>query len=272
MTEWQQGDVLANGIRIHYYRTGGDKPPLVLNHGATDNGLCYVRLARVLEADYDLILPDARGHGLSEAPAVGYSSKDRADDLAGLIQALGLTKPIVGGHSMGGATTLRFAADYPDLLSKAILEDPPIWPTGTSRTTPPRNNIRDWIHEVRGLPRAEIIARGHGRNPTWDESEFEPWVDAKLQVSATFLERPMTMASETPWQEVLPRITCPTLLVTADPDKGGIVTPEAAEEAQRLNPQVQVARMRGAGHNVRREQFAAFLGAVQTFLGSALVN
>lgn len=40
MPNWQAGDVNVNGIKIHYHRTGGAKPPLVLAHGITDNGLC----------------------------------------------------------------------------------------------------------------------------------------------------------------------------------------------------------------------------------------
>ena len=67
--DWQSGDIETNGIRMHYHRTGGDKPALVLSHGATDSGLCWTRVARVLEADYDVIMPDARGHGRSDAPA-----------------------------------------------------------------------------------------------------------------------------------------------------------------------------------------------------------
>jgi pimeloyl-ACP methyl ester carboxylesterase len=63
MREWFSGYVNTNGMRMHYYRTRGDKPPLVLAHGATDSGLCWSRLARTLESEYDVILPDARGHG-----------------------------------------------------------------------------------------------------------------------------------------------------------------------------------------------------------------
>src|ERR1700694_4237700 len=106
MADWFSGDLAANGIKMHYYRTGGNKPPLVLSHGATDSGLCWTRLARALESDYDVILPDARGPGLSCGPPSGGASSDRAADLAGLIDALGLTRPAVGGHSMGAATTL----------------------------------------------------------------------------------------------------------------------------------------------------------------------
>src|SRR5947209_20441227 len=113
MMEWETAEIGANGIRIHYYRTGGQKPPAVLAHGATDDGLCWTRLARVLESEYDVIMPDARGHGLSEAPETGYTSEDRAADIAGLIEALRLDKPAIGGHSMGGSTAFYVAANYP---------------------------------------------------------------------------------------------------------------------------------------------------------------
>ncbi|HEY3341294.1 MAG TPA: alpha/beta hydrolase, partial [Anaerolineae bacterium] len=69
MAQWLSGDVNANGIRTHYYRTGGNKPPIVMCHGATDDGLCWTPVAYTLEADYDVIMPDARWHGLSDGPA-----------------------------------------------------------------------------------------------------------------------------------------------------------------------------------------------------------
>ena len=142
MSDWFSDDVTANGLRIHYSRTGGDRPPLVLSHGATDSGLCWTRVARDLASDY-VILPDARGHGLSDAPDSGYSSADRAADLAGFIDALGLQRPAVGGHSMGAATTLRFIADHPEVASCAVLEDPPFWLGERQAAAPGRDNPRD---------------------------------------------------------------------------------------------------------------------------------
>ena len=62
LAHWIQNDLLVNGVRLHYYRTGhGDKPPLVLVHGFSDNGLCWTPVARDLEAEYDVIMPDMRG-------------------------------------------------------------------------------------------------------------------------------------------------------------------------------------------------------------------
>ena len=62
MSSWTSNTVDANGITLHYWRTGGDKPPLVLCHGITDNGLCWTRAARALEARFDVIMLDAHGH------------------------------------------------------------------------------------------------------------------------------------------------------------------------------------------------------------------
>jgi pimeloyl-ACP methyl ester carboxylesterase len=105
-------DLLVNGVRLHYYRSGyGDKPPLVFVHGFSDNGLCWTPTARDLEAEYDVIMPDMRGHGLSER--VQPSDKvDMAADVAGLIRTLGLTRPIVVGHSMGGLTGVLETGQY----------------------------------------------------------------------------------------------------------------------------------------------------------------
>jgi hypothetical protein len=54
-------------------------------------------------------------------------------------------------------------------------------------------------------------------------------------------------------------------LITADPERGAIVTPEVAEEARRLLPTLEARRLRGAGHNIRREQFEPYLQAVRAF-------
>ena len=85
---WASGYIKTNRIQLHYHRTGGDKPVVVLAHGLTDSGLCWTRLARALEADYDLIMVDARGHGLSAVPKTGYSTDDHAADLADVVRAL----------------------------------------------------------------------------------------------------------------------------------------------------------------------------------------
>ncbi|HZR00736.1 MAG TPA: alpha/beta hydrolase [Chloroflexota bacterium] len=260
MAQWQDGYVQANGIRIHYTRTGGDKPPVVLCHGSTDSGLCWTPVARALEADYDVVMPDARGHGLSDAPDGGYDHATRADDLAAFIQALGLDRPVVGGHSMGASQTLAFAAAYPDALRAAILEDGGIRMPGWN---PPNRGAPDAALRLKEMTREQLIAFARERHPTWAEEELGPWADAKLQVSLKHVNAPR---SQLDFRELLPKVTVPILLITSDPERGGGVTPEAAEEAKRIHPDTTVVRLSPAGHNVRREQFAGFVEAVRAFL------
>ena len=272
MPEWSSDDVDVNGVRIHYYRTGGDKPPLVLSHGATDDGLCWTRVVRVLESDYDVIMPDARGHGLSDAPESGYTSADHAGDLAGLIRSLGLGRPAVGGHSMGAMTTLRLIADYPDIASCAILEDPGFRLGEPQAPAPgkeePRSAMLRIIVEAQEHGLEATMARGRTQSPNWGEAEFQPWAQSKLRVRRAFMNDMGSRRWNEEWRELLPRVTCPVLLITADPERGAIVTPEGADEASRLAPTLQVVRLRGAGHNIRREQFDGFIDAVRPFLAA----
>jgi N-formylmaleamate deformylase len=72
-SHWLEETVMANGIRQHFYRTGGEKPSLILLHGFSENGLCWSRVAKAQKDDYDIVMLDARGHGLSSGPETGYS-------------------------------------------------------------------------------------------------------------------------------------------------------------------------------------------------------
>lgn len=122
---WSDGYVYANGIRIHYYRAvpAPGKPVMVMVHGVTDNGLCWTTLAWKLEKDYDIYMVDTRGHGLTDP----FTSSDDGDtlikDVVGFVKAMKFEKPILVGHSMGGATVIRVGAEYPDLAKAIIVLD-----------------------------------------------------------------------------------------------------------------------------------------------------
>lgn len=267
MSDWQQGDVIANGIRVHYYRTGaGDKPPVVLCHGFSDNGLCWLRVAQALEAKYDVIMIDARGHGLSEKPETGHDAKSRAADLAGLIQALGLKQPAVIGHSMGGSTTLQAAADFPELIGRAVLEDGGLFEFGPARPKQALREMFGWIYDLKAKTRDEIIAFGHAQSPTWDQAELGPWADSKLQLSLYTFESSSGPGDQEPWRQSILRVRCPMLVIFSDNDKGGMLTAATVAEAERLNPRVKGVHIGGAGHNIRREQFDAYIKAITAFL------
>ena len=268
MSPWQSVDVDANGIRLHYTRTGGAKPPIVLAHGFSDDGLCWTPVAQALAPDYDVIMVDARGHGLSDAPARGYGPAEHAADLAGVIAALGLRRPAVLGHSMGAGTALVLAGTYPDVPSAILLEDPPAWWAPTLELPAVAEDRvaqrRHWIEELKGKTREELIAAQHAEQPGWSEAELGPWADAKLRFNLSAMH--LDPNASVDWPATLRRITCPALLIAADPALGAIITDESAASLRSLVPQLRVTRIAAAGHSIRRDQFDRYMEVVRAFL------
>jgi pimeloyl-ACP methyl ester carboxylesterase len=267
MSEWFSGDVVVNGVKIHYHRTGGDKPPVVLAHGITDNGLCWTRLAQALEGEYDLIMYDARGHGLSDAPETGYAPEEHVADLVGLVDALGLERPALIGHSMGAANVALAAATHPGLAHCATLEDPP-W-RNVHDVEEHATMIDAWrasIIDRKSWTRERLITEAHASNPTWSDADLGPWADAQLQVDPAVFSWGDVRSRRAPWQGLARKFSCPVLLITGDPGLGAIVSPEIAQEAAGLCDTLEVAHIPGAGHCIRREQFELYVEAVQAFL------
>jgi N-formylmaleamate deformylase len=275
MAEWVEGDVLANGIRIHYTRTGDARgPELVLLHGYSDNGRCWTPVAQALEADYDIVMIDARGHGRSEAPEGSYSGDVMADDVKGVCDALELQMPVLLGHSMGAITAMVAAGRYADRFRAVILEDP-VWRTAAEEEAMRREyEARQargeaqgaWpsLLEMRTLSHDEIVAIGRKQNPKWPEAELEPWATSKQQISLNLLNARFERGE--PWQEILPRITCPVMVIVPDVALGGMTTPVGAALAKQLLKHGEIVDVAGAGHNVRREQFEPYMQAVRAFL------
>jgi len=267
MTMWQSDYVQVSGLRLHYTRTGGDKPPVVLAHGFSDDGLCWTPVAEVLEPDYDVIMVDARGHGQSEAPEQGYNMTDMAGDLRGVIVELGLHRPVVMGHSMGGGTTLALSGLYPEVPGAILLEDAaPLGLAGTRRPRDPDRHARivEWVGSLRSKSREQLIAEQRAATPNWSETVLGLWADAHLCLSPKVTAFDPSVGID--WQAVLPHVTCPALLIAADPARGGMIDAESAAVFQSFVPQLRVITIAGAGHCVRYEQFDRYVDIVRGFL------
>jgi pimeloyl-ACP methyl ester carboxylesterase len=263
LPHWTDDYVTIDGRQFHYIRTGnGDKPPLLLLHGFSDNGLCWLRVARDLEAQYDVILPDARGHGLS-ARVQPQEEIDNAADVAAFITALGLHTPVIGGHSMGGFTATELGVRYPELASGLILEDP-AWIDPSPDNVPLKKNpFFERLTQIEDVSLEEVITTGKETNPLWSDDEFPAWAASKLQLDKTIFE---VSSVRRPWREFVARLTVPTLLITADVAMNAIVSPAVAQEAASLSPNLQIAYIPNAGHNIRRENYPVFMEAIQKYL------
>jgi pimeloyl-ACP methyl ester carboxylesterase len=263
---WKSGYVQVGEVRLHYWRRGTGAP-LVLAHGFGDSGECWTRVAEALEDEYDIVAYDARYHGLSDAPDTAEMQRSAmGDDLVGVCEALALERPAIMGHSMGGMTVMFAAAAYPELFSCAVMEDPPFW----SEEPPQR--------QPSALPGTVEAVEEMGRkfNPGWHESEFGPWARAKLQLRMQMQGR-RGLPGIDAWRTEVAKMDLPTLLVCGgNRERMAIVTDEVAAEMRRTNPQLEVVKFAGAGHNVRREALEGFVAATRTFLGkhagAALTN
>jgi pimeloyl-ACP methyl ester carboxylesterase len=191
-----------------------------------------------------------------------------AEDLAGVIIQLGLSRPAVLGHSMGAATALMLAGMQPQLIRAVLLEDPPAWWVTSSR---PESDTARWawmrarMVELKRKTREELIAEQRAASPSWSDAELRPWADAKLRFSFYAIDG--VGPGRVDWPAVLRRIRCPALLITADPALEAIVSEEDAAALKALAPQLRIAHIPEAGHNIRREQFAQYMEIVHTFLG-----
>jgi N-formylmaleamate deformylase len=263
MTSWMTGYCDAGGVDIHYLRTGRARPPLVLLHGLAANGACWSPLARALEPDFDVVMPDARGHGTSSAPPGGYGYDDHASDVIGLIEGLGLAAPFLLGHSMGGMTAAVVASRLGNAIGGAVLADPTFLSPQRQREVYESDVAEQHRRRLR-LDRDQVLAEERARHPRRSSETVELLVEARMLTRMSAFD---VLAPPNPgYRRLLSAIRVPILLVTGD--AGAVVSPGTARELQRLNPRVRFERIRGAGHGVPYDQPARFEAVVGSFLRS----
>ena len=262
MTEWSAAICETNGIKMHYTRTGGNKPPLILLHGLMTNGLCWTGLALALEKEYDVIMPDARGHGRSSVPDYGYRYEDHANDVAGLINALRLPLPVLLGHSMGGMTAAVLASHKPSLLRGVVLADPTFLSPQVQREVRD-SDVADQHRKILNMSLDEVVAEGRARHPNRSPETLELFARARLQTSMSAFD--VLTPPNPDYKQLASRIDVPSLLVFGD---RGVVSSVVAAELQRLNPRLQVEQIREAGHSLHLDQPERFAAVVKSFLRS----
>lgn len=224
------------------------------------SGACWTHLARDLEPSCDVVLPDARGHGESSAPEHGYSYDDHARDVVGLVQRLGLERPLLVGHSMGGMTAALVASRHPGLLRGLVLVDPTFLSPARQREVH-ESDVVEQHRRALSRTTSELVTEARARHPRRSLELLELQARAR---SRTALGALAVLVPPNPdHREVMRAIDIPTLLVTGD---APVVTRTMADELCAANPRVRSVQIADAGHGLPFEQPERLFEVVSAFV------
>ena len=271
----QDKTVTANGLKLHYLDWGApEKTDMVLLHGLRGHGHSWDDVSAALCRDFHVMALDQRGRGDSDwAPGGDYSTEAYVADLAGFCDVLGLDSFVLVGHSMGGRNSMEFTGRYPERVKKLIVVDvgPEIDPRGGERIA---QEIRD-VPE--GFESFEAVVEHMGRQNRFASDTV---LRRRLQYATKELangkigwrydlaiRQERRQGNSPPSQDmwpVLPKITCPTLIVRGlDTD---LLSPEVAQRMVATMPNAKVVEVARAGHMVFEDNPDDFIPAVQAFL------
>jgi pimeloyl-ACP methyl ester carboxylesterase len=256
---------LANGLTLSYGAHGaGDDPALVCLPGPIDSWRSYEPVLDQLPPTLRAVAVSARGHGDSDKPANGYAVADYALDVPFVLDALGVERAVLAGHSGSCLVARRVALDRPDRVAGLVLEASP------SRLTDDEV-LREFVRTVVEALEDPIDPALVRQFVTGTSSEGLP---------PDLVDRLVTESLEVParvWRETfagllryddlaeLDHLHAPTLLVWGDADT--LVSRDVQDELERHLPRTERIEYAGVGHTPRWEVPARFAADVAAFCG-----
>jgi pimeloyl-ACP methyl ester carboxylesterase len=277
----------APRVSLHYAEARVDGAPLVMLHGGGGRWVYLRELAELLAADgWHVYLPELRGHGQSGRVAGAYQLRDYVGDIAAFLEHGVGEPPILFGHSLGGEIGVMLSAQHPRLVRALIVGDAPLSVDQhiTEEPVHRANNVL-W-HSLAGRPTDEIEAALRqmplqapgsaaarpaeeimGAQHEWFGMHAQTLHELDPDMLATVLAGPAVMLAGYEPEVLLPRITCPVLLLQADPLgplMGGVMRDEDVSLGLRLLKQASWVRLEGVGHPLNdvprvREAITPFL-------------
>lgn len=254
--------VESNGITVHYLDEG-QGPPIVWLPGGNDHAAMAIRAHAALLDRYRFIAVDPRGQGGTTAFAVAasYAPSLLADDLRGLLDALDLNQPIVGGHSRGARAALEFARAYPSRARAVATVAPPA--------------LGAHGHRRAFYLQAAAKLRQEGIEPFIKRLPNAPRSIERRQEWETYLRRagPEALAAQyealanlTAITEDTGALTMPILILCGEHDRM-LADAEALRDAV---PGAELAVIPGAGHAPFTEAKAPYFATLEGFLQRVL--
>ena len=268
MTTITKDFVRANDIDIHYIDAGTtDAPTLVLLHGGlvstseiwAPTPISYASHLQRLAEEFHIIAPDARGSAMTTHSGGPVSMSMLADDVAALIDALGLDRPAVAGFSEGGLTALLLGIRHPDSMRALVCD------SGYDLLNPDAPAFAMLPALLGGLPQVDpdVVEQSFGQDP--EMAEVFALMKADQDAARgegywrTYVERTLERWSHWPGYGYadLAKITVPTLILVGDRDH--FCSVEEAAVAFRNLDHGQLAVIPNTGHVVSRGKIEALI-------------
>ena len=215
----------VRGLRTFYIDLPGGDVPLVLLHGLSANATEFAGLLEAgIDESFRVIAPDLRGRGATDKPATGYRMADHAADVLALLDALGLERVVLGGHSFGAFLAIYIAAHWPERVSKlvvidaAITLDPRVGEMlrpSLDRLTRVMPSVGAYLDELRSAPYMDGVWDGAVERYFRAEIRENPDGTVQSATSAAAIAQALEGVRAEPWRELVERVPHPTLLLNA---------------------------------------------------------
>ena len=148
-------EIKTNDTTLHV-RVGGQGPAVVMLHGFGDTGDMWAPAAAALVKNHTVVVPDLRGMGLSTHPDQGYTKKNQAVDIAGVMDALKIQSADLVTHDIGNMVGYALAAQYPTRITKWVVIDAPL--PGLGNWEEIKQSPLLWHFNFRGPDEERLVA------------------------------------------------------------------------------------------------------------------
>lgn len=251
-----------NGL-INFERSGAGSA-LILIHGVGASLQSWNEVSDTLQADFDVLRLDLRGHGESANISEGISIDTFAADVIAVMDAANVTKADLVGFSLGGLIAQRLAVGWPDRFSRVVLLS-----AVAGRTAEERQKVVDRLGMIRQGGIETILGAAHDRWFTETFARAHPEVIEQRMAELRTVDLPSYLEAyrvfgQTELVDTLPSITQPTLVMTGEFDQGSNV--RMAETMHRLIPNSELRILSELKHSVLVEAPALIAGHVREFL------
>jgi pimeloyl-ACP methyl ester carboxylesterase len=253
-------------ITINYAEGSPNGAPLVLLHGATARWQELMPLITELEKDWHIYACDQRGHGKSSR-GDSYRAVDIASDMAEFIKRNIGVPTVLLGHSGGAVASLGTAAQIPELIRALIVLDPPIFLREESiKSIPVYNYFLGVYHILTRQRTAQEVLSVFFQGI--DEAGIRYWEEMISQVDPEFVKTQLEdrYFDGMDTQAVLQKITCPTLMLYGEIDKGGVVRDKDVEFFSAHVSNGKTIQIKDAGHLLHLDQPAKVLEMISQWL------